>query len=196
MSILFLSNNPQVSDTLYNWLVSREERVIYQSEPINRAFVEDYAIHFIVSYNYQHIIQQDVLQMMPRQAVNLHISLLPYNRGFSPNIWSFIDKTPSGVTIHEMDAGIDTGDILLQQRVVFDPEKETLRSSYNKLHEMIQALFCENWGRIQTLRIEPKKQIGAGTVHTKADESFFAPIVDYDDTIIDFISKVNGINPA
>ena len=51
----------------------------------------------IVSYNYIHMVPKDVIEMMPNKIVNLHISFLPYNRGFAPNIWSFWENTKKGV---------------------------------------------------------------------------------------------------
>lgn len=46
--------------------------------------------------------------------MNLHISYLPWNKGADPNFWSCIDGTPAGVTLHHIDAGVDTGDIIAQ----------------------------------------------------------------------------------
>ena len=40
-------------------------------------------------------------------------------QGAHPNFWSFYDNTPSGVTIHLIDAGIDTGDVLYQKKLIF-----------------------------------------------------------------------------
>ena len=65
----------------------------------------------------------------------MHISLLPWNRGYHPNIWSFLEDTPKGVTIHYINEGIDTGDIIVQKEIVIDEDKETLKSSYEILHE-------------------------------------------------------------
>lgn len=85
---------------------------------------------------------------MQGQIFNLHISLLPYNRGASPNFFSFIENTPKGVTIHQIDEGLDTGPILAQKELFFDESKETFASSYEKLILEIQMLFKENWSSI------------------------------------------------
>ena len=81
---------------------------------------------FIISYGYRHILKKDILDKFPNMAINLHISLLPWNRGADPNLWSFLEDSPKGVTIHYLDYGIDTGDILAQQKVDYIPE-DTLR---------------------------------------------------------------------
>lgn len=143
MNILFLTNNLDIPAPLYEWLQQQEGKsdVMLWSKPLNvNLFRDDKALsstQFIVSYNYSHIIKPAVLGLFPHQAVNLHISLLPWNRGSGPNVWSFLDNTPCGITIHEIDSGIDTGCILLQKQVYFEHSKDTLESSYNHLHKCI-----------------------------------------------------------
>lgn len=85
---------------------------------------------------------------MQGQIFNLHISLLPYNREASPNFFSFIENTSKGVTIHQIDEGLDTGPILAQKELFFDESKETFASGYEKLILEIQMLFKENWSSI------------------------------------------------
>ena len=45
--------------------------------------------------------------------------MLPYNRGKNPNVWPIIDGTPAGVTLHYIDSGIDTGEIIHQIRAKY-----------------------------------------------------------------------------
>ena len=61
----------------------------------------------IISFGYKKIIKKKILEFVKRPIINLHISFLPYNRGSHPNYWSFINNTPKGVTIHEIDHEID-----------------------------------------------------------------------------------------
>jgi methionyl-tRNA formyltransferase len=123
------------------------------------------AADLVVSYNYSHIISQRQITLCNGHIINLHISYLPWNRGASPNFWSFHDDTPKGVTIHFIDSGIDTGDILCQEECVFDEDCESFASAYSKLHEEIQKLFRENWDAIKNGSICPVPQIGKGTYH-------------------------------
>ena len=85
---------------------------------------------------------------MQGQIFNLHISLLPYNREASPNFFSFIENTPKGVTIHQINEGLDMGPILAPKELFFDESKETFASGYEKLILEIQMLFKENWSSI------------------------------------------------
>ena len=66
------------------------------------------------------------------RCVNIHPGFNPYNRGVFPHVFSIINKLPAGVTIHEMDEGIDTGPIIAQKEVFID-KKDTSTSMYNRL---------------------------------------------------------------
>jgi len=138
-------------------------------EPIDVAVRDAYSPDCIVSYGYRHIIKNDVLLRYTVRAINLHISYLPWNRGADPNFWSFVEDTPKGVTIHYLDEGVDTGDIIVQKRVTFS-ESDTLRTSYDKLQEEIQALFKDNWASIRTGGCHRKRQQGKGTFHKLKDK--------------------------
>lgn len=83
--------------------------------------------------NLQKLIQYDIgfschsKQIFPPQLVrkvrciNVHPGFNPYNRGWYPQVFSLINKLPAGVTIHEMDADIDHGPIICQERIeIFD----------------------------------------------------------------------------
>lgn len=62
-------------------------------------------------------------ELPPHGTLNLHDSLLPKFAGFSPMLWALISgATETGVTVHRMDAGLDTGDILVQQRIPIEPD--------------------------------------------------------------------------
>lgn len=165
MKILFLGSS---ESPLVEWLRSIGEDVLATMEPIDAAFIEAYRPDFIVSYGYRHIIKKDVLSHYPGRAINLHIGYLPWNRGADPNLWSFIEDTPKGVTIHYLDEGIDTGDIIVQKRVAFS-ESDTLKTSYDKLQNEIQELFKDNWASIRNGQCERRQQEGVGTVHKLRD---------------------------
>lgn len=149
----------------------RQRATVYQtSEKIDAELASNY--DYLVSYGYRHILKRDVLSLFNSDSVcrgvNLHISYLPYNRGADPNFWSFIESSPKGVTIHCLDEGIDTGDILAQELVPVHPE-DTLRSSYERLQFAMQRLFIQTWPAIERgapLRIPQ----GDGTHHFAKDK--------------------------
>lgn len=115
---------------------------------------------------------------MKGKIINLHISLLPWNKGSYPNLWSIIENTPKGVTIHYVSEGIDEGDILLQKEVDLDEDRETLSSSYDKLHTEIQKLFMDNWLELKSGAICAIKQKEEGSKHNSADTTKYLNLID------------------
>ncbi len=167
--ILFLTNN-EVSRPLIEWLErERGESVSIMSGPLTRRAVRTYAPDVIISYNYRWIIPSDVISLAGGALYNLHISYLPWNRGAHPNIWSFIDDTPKGVTIHRIDAGLDTGPVVAQKKVRFRHDAATLSATYAQLHREIQGLFKRWWKRIRNGDVKGRDQRGSGSVHYVKD---------------------------
>jgi methionyl-tRNA formyltransferase len=162
MRVLFLG---PADSPLIDYLASAGEDVHSTAEQLDIATPD---AEFLVSYGYRHILRKDVLDRFPSRAINLHISYLPYNRGADPNLWSIVEGTPKGVTIHHLDEGIDTGDIIAQRRVEFSPD-DTLRSSYAKLQAAMVDLFREQWPSIRSGTSARRKQDGAGTFHKTKD---------------------------
>lgn len=163
-AILFVTNNGNTED-LYRWLSEREPKVYRIENKLTPEAMEQMAPSFIISFNYRHMIPEEVLWRMPGRVINLHTSLLPYNRGSSPNFFSFLCDTPKGVTIHLVDRGLDTGDILCQREISFDEEKETFASSYDRLLLEVKELFRENWEKIKRGDVVPRRQEGEGSFH-------------------------------
>lgn len=147
-------------------------------------------IDFIISYGYQHILKEDVLDKFSNKAINLHISLLPWNRGADPNLWSFLEDTPKGVTIHYLDYGIDTGDILAQQEVNYVPE-DTLRTSYERLSKTIEELFRRVWPNIRSGKQKSIPQLKGGSYHRLNDRVAFEYLFTkgWDTPVADLIGK-------
>jgi methionyl-tRNA formyltransferase len=169
VKILFLSNNENTKP-LAEWLKNEaHENIVIFTGKIDPDKLHDIKPEFIISFNYKYVINENVIHMFRNRIINLHISLLPWNKGAHPNIWSFLENTPKGVTIHVLDEGLDTGDILVQRELYFDEQKETFLSTYNALNSELQKLFIENWDKIKKGKIIPKKQSGKGSFHLKKD---------------------------
>lgn len=163
-AVLFLTNNENTAD-VFEWLCSREEKVYRIQNKLTSEMISQLEPSFIISYNYRHLVPKEILEQMQGRIINLHTSYLPYNRGSSPNFFSFLEDTPKGVTIHLMGEGLDTGDILCQKEVLMDEKTESFASSYDKLLQEMKTLFCENWDAIKAGKLSPKKQEGRGTYH-------------------------------
>jgi len=141
MKILLLG-----SDKLKEFLESNGDKVKVFNEPISVRYTQNY--DYIISHGYRYIIDRYVVDEFRGKIINLHISYLPWNRGADPNYWSWKDKTPKGVTIHEIDYGVDTGRILYQTEVLMNDDI-TLKTSYNILQEAMDALFRAKWYSIR-----------------------------------------------
>jgi methionyl-tRNA formyltransferase len=140
-------------------------------EPITVADIERYKPTHIICYGYRHIIKKDVIAAMPPNTIiNLHPSFLPWGRGAHPNYWAWKNGEPHGITIHAVDAGLDTGPIFVQRQVgFFNYQDATLADTYNVLDEYMVQFFDAHIDHILRGEIEPMKQIGRGSYHRVSD---------------------------
>ena len=141
-----------------NYAVSMEEYRLWPAD-----------MDFVVSFGYRHIIPEKVIDFYRGRIINIHMSILPWNRGADPNFWSWFDRTPKGVSIHAVDAGIDTGDVLAQRDVEM-VSGHTLKSSYSLLITEAASLFAEQWTDLRRLDWNPVKVVQGGSYHRSADK--------------------------
>ena len=170
--ILFLGyDNSQT--TLIEFLEKNQHHVQQSSKQVAEIFSEGEKCYFqnfdlIISFGYRYIIPKDIISESPL-IINLHISMLPYNRGRHPGFWSHYDSTPSGVTIHLIDEGIDTGDYLYQIPVTIDPQNHTFREAHQILLNEIEGLFISNSDDILSGNFQLRKYTHSGTYHNSYD---------------------------
>jgi methionyl-tRNA formyltransferase len=142
-----------------------EDSLDLKSSLVNQA-------EYLISYGYRHLLSSRIVAQFHRRAINLHISFLPWNRGADPNLWSFLENTPKGITVHYIDAKLDTGPVLAQRELQFD-DSETLRTTYERLDAAIQALFKDVWPKISRGEQPSTAQPSSGTFHRAADRKRF-----------------------
>ena len=138
--------------------------------PCTEADLQGLRIEALVSFGHRHIVSEEVLRAVDFRAVNLHISLLPWNRGADPNLWSWLEGTPKGVTVHWMVAGLDRGDVVARREVDLDP-MGTLRSTYAQLQDEVLGLFAAVWPGIVEGSAARVPQEPGGTYHRAADKA-------------------------
>jgi len=115
------------------------------------------------------IVKKDVIQSANIGFVNLHPSLLPYNRGKHPYYWSIVDHTPAGVSIHFITEGIDDGALLCQKHIKTDITT-TGEDLYLGSIKEIMSLFKENYRAIIENSLQRRKQnINEGTFHLEKE---------------------------
>ncbi|MBE6010830.1 MAG: methionyl-tRNA formyltransferase [Lachnospiraceae bacterium] len=113
------------------------------------------------------ILPQRILDIPKYGCMNVHASLLPAYRGAAPIQWSVINGDPeTGVTTMRMDAGMDTGDILLQERIRIAPD-ETGGSLFDKLAAAGGALCVKTLEQIQDGSIHPIRQNHEAATYTR-----------------------------
>src|SRR5262245_56259293 len=115
-----------------------------------------------------YVLAPDFLSVFPRGVVNLHPGLLPFNRGAHPNVWSIVDGTPAGATLHWMDESVDTGDIIAQMPIDVAVE-DTGETLYRRLERASLELLQQTWPAIEAGRAPRRRQEGAGTSHRARD---------------------------
>lgn len=118
-------------------------------------------------------------------CINVHSSLLPKYRGAAPINWAIVQgESETGVTIMQMDVGMDTGDILLQGTTVIGPT-ETAEQLTPRLAELGASLLIETLAGIERGAIQPQKQNDA--------EVTYAPILKREDGLVDWTLSATQI---
>jgi methionyl-tRNA formyltransferase len=148
----------------------------------------------IIVVGYGRIIPQWMIDLPPLGNINVHASLLPKYRGAAPIQWAIAmgDKT-TGVTTMKIDAGLDTGDMLLQAEIPIEPN-DTSETLAPRLAELGAELLVETLARLEAGVIAPVPQNHA--------EHTLAPILKKEDGHIDFhrsaeeiLSRLRGFTP-
>ncbi len=94
------------------------------------------------------IIKTQLLEIPRLGFINTHPSLLPFNRGKHYNFWAIVEEAPFGVSLHCVDGGIDSGDIVAQQRIVYD-WCDNGGSLYGRAQEAMVNLFRATYPKLR-----------------------------------------------
>jgi methionyl-tRNA formyltransferase len=173
MDVVFLGVN-DVGMRIYEWLCDREgvhvAALVTTTDQLE--LIERLRPDLVVSVGYGHLVPPDVLSIPPEGCINLHPSYLPHNRGKSPNVWSIVEGTPAGVTLHYMDEEFDTGEIIerREMEVGFDATGKDL---HERLERAQFDLFTDVWPRIEGGDVETTPQ--------SADEGRYHSVADFRD---------------
>ncbi|HEY1337588.1 MAG TPA: methionyl-tRNA formyltransferase, partial [Bryobacteraceae bacterium] len=171
---------------------------VFQPERIRRPeAVEGVAAaqpEIMVVVGYGQIIPQQVIDLAPRGIINVHASLLPKYRGAGPIQWAILNgETRTGVTTMQIDAGLDTGGMLLKREAEIGPD-ETAVELGNRLAAMGADLLVETLAGLAAGKIVPEKQDPA--------QASYAPLLKKEDGLIDWRrsareihNQVRGLQP-
>ena len=144
-------------------------------QPAGVTLLRSLRLDFLVSVHFPYLVPEDVLGLPRHGCLNLHPSYLPYNRGWHTVTWALLEGAPVGATLHYMDAGVDTGPIVLQRELEVGPE-DTAATLYPRLFALEVDVFKEGWPLALGGRGERREQArGSGSSHRRTD--LFDPAV-------------------
>jgi methionyl-tRNA formyltransferase len=126
-------------------------------------------LDYILGVHFPYIVPDSVLQIPRIGALNLHPALLPHNRGWHTPSWAILEGTPIGATLHFMDSGVDTGDIVAQAELEIRPE-DTAHTLYSRLVDLEIELFRASWPLLESGSPPRLSQSSdEGTSHNRLD---------------------------
>lgn len=155
---------------------------VFQPERIKRPEaveqLKTYEADVFVVAAFGQFLSQEILDMPPHGCLNIHASLLPRYRGASPIQHVIIEgEEKTGITIMQMDAGIDTGDILYQKELLID-RQDTYSTLYDKLTHLGGLAIVEALELLMQGALQPRKQLD--------EDSCYAHLITKDMGRIDF----------
>ena len=139
----------------------REKECIHMLQKLN--------LDYIICIHFPYIVPKEILSIPKYGVINLHPAYLPYNHGWHTPTWAILENTPIGATLHYMDEGIDTGDIIHQKKMDISPG-DTADSLYKKLMILEFEIFKEAWqSLVDYAPIRISQNSCVGTIHKKRD---------------------------
>lgn len=171
---------------------------VYQPKKIREKesieYLEQVEADVMVVVAFGQLIPKEILQMKQYGCINVHASLLPKYRGAAPIQWAVINgEKESGVTIMQMDEGLDTGDMLLKT-VVPLAEKETGGSLFAKLSEAGAKLCVETLRRLEAGDLVPESQGESPTAYASMLNRGMGRI-DWTKDAVSVERLIRGMNP-
>ena len=175
---------------LFQWLEKEGHQIVLWSDIIDASWCKNEKFDLVLSYTYRFIVKKEIIDLFHGNIVNIHNSYLPWNRGADPNIWSILEETPRGVTLHYIDENLDKGDIIAQ-KIVIDGENETLSTTYNNLDRAAKELFKEAFRYYKFWPDMKKKVVGKGSYHSAEKGNYIKEKIDSYDISIDELKGMN-----
>ena len=171
---------------------------VYQPQKVKTPeFVEllhELQPELIVVAAFGQFLSKEILELPKYGCINLHVSLLPKYRGSAPVQWAVLNgDAETGVSIMQMDEGLDTGDVLACEKIAIDPE-ETSGQLFDRVTAVGARVLCETLPAIAagTLKAEPQAHENASTAPMLSKEMAEFHLTDSADHIHNW---VRGMNP-
>lgn len=157
------------------------------------AELKQYPADAFVVAAFGQILSREILDMPRFGCINIHASLLPKYRGSSPIQWAVINgEEKSGVTIQQMNEGVDTGDILYRKEILLS-EKETGASLFDRLSILGAEAIIEALTLLEKGELHPMPQMEEEATHTvMLDKSM--GIIDWKQSAVKIERLIRGLN--
>lgn len=163
-------------------------------EEENIEFLKKYEADVMVVVAFGQILPKAILEMTPYGCINVHASLLPKYRGAAPIQWAVLEgEKVSGVTIMQMDEGLDTGDMLLKKEVELTAT-ETYESLHDKLSPLGAEALIETLKQVEEGEVKPVPQGETPTPYARMIEKEMGNI-DWCKDAIQVDCLIRGLNP-
>lgn len=158
------------------------------------SIIQNLSPDIIVVVAYGKILPEEILYLPKFGAINGHASLLPKLRGASPVQWAIVTgETVTGITVMQMDAGMDTGDILSAVKTSILPE-ETAGELFERLSVITADLIVKTVEDIASGNVHPIKQNDAIATYSPIITKGMAHI-DFTKSTREICRMVRGFNP-
>lgn len=144
----------------------KEDRILKGKrfrQPEGTDLLRNLDLDYIICVHFPYIVPENVLSLPRVGVLNLHPAYLPYNRGWHTPSWALLENTPIGATLHFMDVGVDTGDIIHQKQLKVSPD-DTANALYQRLKRYELEVFKEAWPGLVSgsyMRSPQKRQEGS-----------------------------------
>lgn len=140
------------------------------------------------------ILPPEILASVKYGCINIHASLLPKLRGAAPIQWSIINgEKETGVTSMQMDAGLDTGDMLLKEKVEIT-EDMTAGELHDILSELGARVLLKTVEDVKNGALSPEKQNGELSNYASMLSKELCP-VDFNNSALEVHNKIRGLSP-
>lgn len=158
-------------------------------EPYDEDTDDEFTPDIILSSGYDRLLKPKTIQKFPNRLINLHAAYLPWARGIGTTLFATMLRYPYGVSVHFIDEGLDTGQIIAR-KLVQTERSDTLRTLYSKLLSATENLFFESFSKIFAGQAIGTPQGELGEISTRRSRLQFESVMDvcpdgYDTLITD-----------
>ena len=163
-------------------------------EEENVEYLRKYNADIMVVAAFGQLLPKSILDMPKYGCINVHASLLPKYRGAAPIQWAILNgDTVSGVTIMQMDVGMDTGDMIAKREVLLS-EEETGGSLFDKLAKIGAELCVETMAEIENGTAIRTPQNSDEATHVSMISKELG-CIDWNKSAVEIERYVRGLNP-